>query len=138
MPHVSLRTISHACLIVELPEGVDTDTVPDVARELTRRPYSSDAPLVVIDGRTPPMTVTALTLPLCRRTYLRAAVLCVGARSPQVRPVLRSTGRTLRVSATRTGTQAAARGCPNPHLAGTAREQKRPRSALARGRLRPY
>ncbi|MFE6487486.1 anti-sigma factor antagonist [Streptomyces sp. NPDC057757] len=112
-----------SCLVVELDEVIDPDiedTVEGVLESLVR---SEVAPVVVVDLRTPLLTSTAVQmLSRVRRTaQIQGSALCVVARHPLARHVLRTAGltRTLRVATTISGAVALARGCPPAHQPAT-------------------
>jgi anti-anti-sigma regulatory factor len=111
------RTVERR-LVVQLDEVIDPDTAGDVERELRWLLRTADTELLVIDIRTPVLTSAALHLLMRVRRGARTqgTTLCVVARQPLARLVLRSTGlsRTLRASATMSGALALARSCPPP------------------------
>ncbi|MDL5199301.1 STAS domain-containing protein [Streptomyces sp. ALI-76-A] len=101
--------------MIQINEVIDFEAEGAAQRHLRREISRSATRTVIIDVRTPLVTAAAVVVLLRTRRFAhsRGAVLCVVAREPLARTVLRVTGvsRYLRVTATLSGALALARGC---------------------------
>ena len=110
-------------LLIGLDEVLDLETGAAVERNLDRLLRAADASVVVIDVTTPLVTAAALhvLLRLRNSAQSRGVEFRVIARRPTARRVFRLVRleRLLRVSATLSGAETGARGCPPSHYPGS-------------------